>query len=75
MFHDHETPGHPGELETYNLVKVHYWWPGMRMFERITYKDAVTVNNSKSTTPQPILLTNQLLGPKPPVPLQTVPWT
>ena len=21
MFHDHETAGHPGELETYNLVR------------------------------------------------------
>ena len=29
MFHDHETAGHPGELETYNSVKQHYWWPGM----------------------------------------------
>ena len=32
MFHDHETAGHLGELETYNLVKQHYWWPGMRTF-------------------------------------------
>ena len=32
MFHDHETAGHPGKLETYNSVKVHYWWPGMCMF-------------------------------------------
>ena len=32
MFHDHETVGHPGELETYNLVKEHYWWPGLRTF-------------------------------------------
>ena len=32
MFHDHETAGHPGELETYNLVKQHYWWPGMQAF-------------------------------------------
>ena len=32
MFHDHETAGHPGELETYNSIKVHYWWPGMRTF-------------------------------------------
>ena len=29
MFHDHETAGHPGELETYNSIKQHYWWPGM----------------------------------------------
>jgi hypothetical protein len=24
LFHDHETAGHLGELETYNLVKQHY---------------------------------------------------
>ena len=29
MFHDHEMAGHLGELEMYNLVKQHYWWPGM----------------------------------------------
>jgi hypothetical protein len=32
LFHDHETAGHPGELETYNAVKQHYWWPGLRIF-------------------------------------------
>ena len=32
MFHDHEMAGLPGELETYNSVKQHYWWPGMRTF-------------------------------------------
>ena len=32
MFHDHETAGHPGELETYNSVRQHYWWPGMHTF-------------------------------------------
>ena len=29
MFHDHETAGHPGELETYNSIRQHYWWPGL----------------------------------------------
>jgi hypothetical protein len=24
--------GHPGELETYNAVKQHYWWPGLQIF-------------------------------------------
>jgi len=28
-FHDHETAGHPGELQTYNAVQQHYWWPGL----------------------------------------------
>ena len=32
MFHDHKTAGHPGELETYNSVRQHYWWPGMQTF-------------------------------------------
>jgi Integrase zinc binding domain/RNase H-like domain found in reverse transcriptase len=32
LFHDHKTAGHPGELETYNSVKQHYWWPGLRVF-------------------------------------------
>ena len=32
--HDHETAGHPGELETYNAVRQHYWWPGLRSFVR-----------------------------------------
>jgi hypothetical protein len=31
-FHDHETAGHPGELGTYNAVREHYWWPGLRTF-------------------------------------------
>ena len=29
MFHDHETARHPGELETYNAIRQHYWWPGL----------------------------------------------
>ena len=29
MFHDHEMAGHPGELETYNSIRQHYWWPGL----------------------------------------------
>ena len=32
MFHDHQTAGHPGELETYNSIQQHYWWPGLRMY-------------------------------------------
>jgi hypothetical protein len=32
MYHDHETAGHPGELETYNEIRQNYWWPGLRMF-------------------------------------------
>ena len=32
MFHDHETAGHPGELKTFNSIRQHYWWPGLRTF-------------------------------------------
>ena len=32
MFHDHKTARHPGELETFNSIRQHYWWPGSRTF-------------------------------------------
>ena len=32
MFHDHPTAGHPGELETYDSIRQHYWWPGLRTY-------------------------------------------
>ena len=32
LFHDHETAGHPGELEIFNAVQQYYWWPGLRTF-------------------------------------------
>jgi hypothetical protein len=32
MYHDYETAGHPGELETYNGIRQNYWWPGLRTF-------------------------------------------
>jgi Integrase zinc binding domain len=28
-YHDHPMAGHPGELQTFNAVKEHYWWPGL----------------------------------------------
>jgi len=31
-YHDAPTTGHPGELETYNALCAHYWWPGMHTF-------------------------------------------
>ena len=34
MFHDHETAGHLGKLETYNAFHQHYWWPGLRTYVR-----------------------------------------
>ena len=32
QFHDKVSAGHPGEIETLNVIKEHYWWPGMRSF-------------------------------------------
>ena len=75
MFHDHEMAGHPGELETYDSVKTHYWWLGMRMFVKNYYRDVVTVNNSRSTDPWPIPLTSLSLEPKPLAHLPTALWT
>jgi Integrase zinc binding domain len=31
-YHNHPTAGHPGELQTFNAVKEHYWWPGLQVF-------------------------------------------
>jgi Integrase zinc binding domain len=31
-YHNHLTAGHLGELQTFNAVKEHYWWPGLRVF-------------------------------------------
>ena len=31
-YHDNVTAGHPGELETFNQVRMNYWWPGLRTF-------------------------------------------
>ena len=32
MFHDHQTAEHPGELDTYNSIRPHYWWPELRTY-------------------------------------------
>jgi RNase H-like domain found in reverse transcriptase/Integrase zinc binding domain len=32
MYHDHETAGHPGKLETYDGIRQNYWWPGLQTF-------------------------------------------
>jgi Integrase zinc binding domain len=48
-YHDHPTAGHPGELQTFNAVKEHYWWPGFESLSRTTSKDVEYVNNSKLT--------------------------
>jgi Integrase zinc binding domain len=45
-YHNHPTAGHPGELQTYNMVKGHYWWPGLQAFIK-NYVEYV--NNLKLT--------------------------
>ena len=49
MFHDHETTGHPGELETYNTIRQHYWWPGLCTFVKNYDRDVVYASSSKLT--------------------------
>ena len=77
MFHDHETAGHPGELETYNSVKTHYWWPRMCMFVKnyvqgCGHCQQFKINQSPANPAyQPILS----LEPKPLVHLPTALWT
>lgn len=46
-YHDHETAGHPGELETYNSVRQHYWWPGLRTFVKNYVKGCGTCQQFK----------------------------
>jgi hypothetical protein len=31
-YHNHPTAGHPGELQMFNAVKEHYWWPELQVF-------------------------------------------
>jgi Integrase zinc binding domain len=31
-YHNHLTAEHPGELQTFNTVREHYWWPGLQVF-------------------------------------------
>ena len=47
MFHDNETAGHPGELETYNSIRHHYWWPGMRTYVKNYIKGCGTCQQFK----------------------------
>jgi len=52
-FHDHETAGHPGELQTYNTVRQHYWWPGLRTFMKNYVQECGTCQQFKiNQTPQ-----------------------
>ena len=47
LYHDHEIAGHPGKLETYNLVRQQYWWPGLRIFVKNYVKGCGTCQQFK----------------------------
>ena len=47
MFHDHPTAGHPSELETFNSIRQHYWWPGLRTFVKNYVKGCGTCQQFK----------------------------
>ena len=47
IYHDHEMAGHPGELETYNVVKEQYWWPGLRTFVKTYVKECTICQQFK----------------------------
>ena len=47
QFHDHETAGHPGELETYNAIRQHHWWPGLQTFIKNYVKGCGTCQQFK----------------------------
>ena len=47
MFHDNKTAGHPGKLETYNSIRHHYWWPGMRTYVKNYVKGCGTCQQFK----------------------------
>ena len=47
MFHDHPTAGHPGELETFNSIRQHYWWPGLQTFVKNYVKGGGTCQQFK----------------------------
>jgi Integrase zinc binding domain len=46
-YHNHPTAGHPGELQTFNAVKEHYWWPGLRVFIKNYVQGCGTCQQSK----------------------------
>ena len=77
MFHDHPTAGHPGELETYNSIRQHYWWPGLRTYVKnyCTSKGVEYANNSRLTDNRrspPFFQRKELSLPGL---LRVVPWT
>ena len=39
QYHNVPNAGHPSKLETYNALRAHYWWSGMRTFVKNYVKD------------------------------------
>ena len=75
LFHDHETAGHPGELETYNAIRQHYWWPGLRTYVKNYVQGCGICQQFKinRTPSRPTYLPRKV--PHQHDPLPTVPWT
>ena len=46
-FHNHQTAGYPGEIGTYNTVRQHYWWPGLRTFVKNYIQECGTCQQFK----------------------------
>ena len=63
MLHDPETAGHPGEIATYNAVRQHYWWPGLRTFVKNYVQVCGVCQQFKidRTPPKPALLRLQTI--------------
>ena len=75
MFHDHPMAGHPGELETYNSIRQHYWWPGLRTYVKNYVQGCGTCQQFKSTDNQQSPPFFQQKEHPPLDPSQIVQWT
>lgn len=65
--HDTLLTGHPGELGTLELVRCHYWWPGMACFVKQYVQSCHTCQRAKSTR-------QSMRAPLQPHDVPTEPW-
>ena len=50
LFHDSLTTGHPGFYKMLELIKRHYWWPGLTVFLKKYIDGCVTCQQMKPNT-------------------------
>ena len=74
MFHNHPTAGHPRELETYNSIRQHYLWPGLRTYVKNYVQGCGTCQQFKINSSWQSLLSSPRKGPPLLDHSQTVPW-